>query len=367
MYRIGELSALTGVPVKTLRYWSDLRVLVPDLTDRFTGYRYYSDENLEDCRKVIAMKEMGFTLDEIRERDDLLNLAKRKLTETREIIGNLKRREERLEALIRRILKGDSDMTNLSEKIELAQKEAFVNDPGVIGRWSFIDLVPTIGDYRDGETQCDGKPESLSELFFLTGGEGYWIVSGWTKGKLYLHVVELGGDVLCTYETREVNGRTLLFLTCPRLMTRDGKLYGAGTEVFVYEKNDSISRHERDIGIRDKVDYPFTDDPDVHGKWRTVDFLPTKDMEFDPEHPRRTADRLYVKEIDFNPDGTCVRRMKTGERTLRWTKGMVLDDKILTASEYEIRNVNGREYLFLEWKSGDYTYGGRVNVYVFAR
>lgn len=89
MYRIGELSALTGVPVKTLRYWSDLRVLVPDLTDRFTGYRYYSDENLEDCRKVIAMKEMGFTLDEIRERDDLLNLAKRKLTETREIIGNL--------------------------------------------------------------------------------------------------------------------------------------------------------------------------------------------------------------------------------------------------------------------------------------
>ena len=164
MYRIGELSALTGVPVKTLRYWSDLRVLVPDLTDRFTGYRYYSDENLEDCRKVIAMKEMGFTLDEIRERDDLLNLAKRKLTETREIIGNLKRREERLEALIGGILKGDSDMTNPSEKIELAQKQAFVNDPGVIGRWSFIDLVPTIGDYRDGETQCDGKPESLSEL-----------------------------------------------------------------------------------------------------------------------------------------------------------------------------------------------------------
>lgn len=36
-----------------------------------------------------------------------------------------------------------------------------------------------------------------------------------------------------------------------------------------------------------------------------------------------------MKEIDFSPDGTCVRRMKTGERTLRWTKGMVLDDKVL--------------------------------------
>ena len=258
-------------------------------------------------------------------------------------------------------------MTNLSEKIELAQKEDFVNDPGVIGRWNFIDLVPAICEYRDGETQCDGKPQSLSELYFLTGGEGYWIVSGWTRGKLYLRVVELGGDVLCTYETREINGRTLLFLTCPRLVIKDRKLYCAGTEVFVYEKTDSVSRHERDIGIRDKVDYPFTDDPDVHGKWRTVDFLPTKDMELDPEHPRRTADRLYVKEISFNPDGTCVRRMKTGERTLRWTKGIVIDDKVLTASEYEIRNVNEREYLFLEWKSGDYTYGGRVNVYVFAR
>lgn len=42
MYKIGELSRLCRIPVKTLRYYDNEGVLVPDEIDRFTGYRYYS-------------------------------------------------------------------------------------------------------------------------------------------------------------------------------------------------------------------------------------------------------------------------------------------------------------------------------------
>ncbi len=42
MYKIGEMSKLCGLPVKTLRYYDQLGLLAPDRIDPFTGYRYYS-------------------------------------------------------------------------------------------------------------------------------------------------------------------------------------------------------------------------------------------------------------------------------------------------------------------------------------
>ena len=39
-----------------------------------------------------------------------------------------------------------------------------------------------------------------------------------------------------------------------------------------------------------------------------------------------------------------------------------------TASAYEIVMIDGKEYLFREWKTGDYSFGGgRVYWYVFTR
>ena len=40
MYKIGELSKLCSIPVKTLRYYDDIGLLRPDHIDKFTGYRY---------------------------------------------------------------------------------------------------------------------------------------------------------------------------------------------------------------------------------------------------------------------------------------------------------------------------------------
>ena len=50
-----------------------------------------------------------------------------------------------------------------------------------------------------------------------------------------------------------------------------------------------------------------------------------------------------------------------------WTKGLILNRNSKTACAYEIRQIDGQEYLFREWKPGDYAFCGRVCWYVFTR
>ena len=59
MYKIGELSKLCNISVKTLRYYDSEGLLVPDRIDKFTGYRYYSASKLVNCYRIIALKELA--------------------------------------------------------------------------------------------------------------------------------------------------------------------------------------------------------------------------------------------------------------------------------------------------------------------
>ena len=52
MYKIGELSKIVDIPVKTLRYYDDFGILVPSKIDEFTGYRYYDDNSILDCELI---------------------------------------------------------------------------------------------------------------------------------------------------------------------------------------------------------------------------------------------------------------------------------------------------------------------------
>ncbi|MBR2025420.1 MAG: peptidase M56, partial [Clostridia bacterium] len=52
----------------------------------------------------------------------------------------------------------------------------------------------------------------------------------------------------------------------------------------------------------------------------------------------------------------------------KWTRGCIMDILESTVSKYFIKQFKGEDYLFIEWKSGDYKFGGRVNCYyVFKR
>jgi DNA-binding transcriptional MerR regulator len=90
-YRIGEFAELGGVSVKTLRFYDEVGVLAPAEVDPLTRYRRYLPEQLEQLASIVALKELGVTLAEIR------GLMKKAAPdgERREIFAQVKRKLER--------------------------------------------------------------------------------------------------------------------------------------------------------------------------------------------------------------------------------------------------------------------------------
>ena len=66
MYQIGEFSRITEIPVKTIRFYHDEKLLIPAYIDPENGYRYYNDENLTKARVIKQLRGLEFSLDEIR-------------------------------------------------------------------------------------------------------------------------------------------------------------------------------------------------------------------------------------------------------------------------------------------------------------
>ena len=67
MLSIGEFSKICQVSVKTLHYYDRIGLLRPVRVDAFTGYRYYSQEQMEQMLYIQRLKRYGFLLEEIRE------------------------------------------------------------------------------------------------------------------------------------------------------------------------------------------------------------------------------------------------------------------------------------------------------------
>lgn len=65
MLRIGEFSKIAQVSVKTLRYYDRYGLLKPAWIDRYNGYRYYHIEQLTRLNHILALKELGFSLEQI--------------------------------------------------------------------------------------------------------------------------------------------------------------------------------------------------------------------------------------------------------------------------------------------------------------
>ncbi|MGN0089427.1 MAG: MerR family transcriptional regulator [Alloprevotella sp.] len=66
-FKIGEFSQFMQVTVKTLRHYEQKGLLVPDETDPWTGYRYYSLAQMQKLASIRTLQRLGFSLDEIKD------------------------------------------------------------------------------------------------------------------------------------------------------------------------------------------------------------------------------------------------------------------------------------------------------------
>ena len=98
MYKIGDFSKIVNIPVRTLRYYAEYGVLVPSEIDKFTGYKYYSEENVIKCEMIKLLKSLDFTLDEIKEYRNCIDeeILEKKKKEIEERMYLLRLKYERL-------------------------------------------------------------------------------------------------------------------------------------------------------------------------------------------------------------------------------------------------------------------------------
>ena len=76
MFRIGEFSQIARVSGRLLRYYDSIGLLRPQRIDPETGYRYYSAAQLERLNRILALKDLGLSLDQVaRMLDDKISTA----------------------------------------------------------------------------------------------------------------------------------------------------------------------------------------------------------------------------------------------------------------------------------------------------
>lgn len=66
-YHIGEFAKFCGVSAKTLRFYDEVGVLRPASVDPRTGYRRYLPQQLEQLASILALKNLGMPLAQVRE------------------------------------------------------------------------------------------------------------------------------------------------------------------------------------------------------------------------------------------------------------------------------------------------------------
>jgi DNA-binding transcriptional MerR regulator len=118
--KVKEVADLVGISVRTLHYYDEIGLLTPEETTE-SGYRLYSDENLETLQQILFFKELGFPLKKIKEiinspsfdRHEALVLQRKMLLEKR------KRLDKMIATIEKTIqhMKGEIQMTN-KEKFE---------------------------------------------------------------------------------------------------------------------------------------------------------------------------------------------------------------------------------------------------------
>ncbi|MUT67440.1 MerR family transcriptional regulator [Paenibacillus sp. NEAU-GSW1] len=65
LYSIGQASKICNLSIQTLRFYDKIGLVNPSETDKFTGYRYYSNHDLLHVKIVQGLKSLNFKLEEI--------------------------------------------------------------------------------------------------------------------------------------------------------------------------------------------------------------------------------------------------------------------------------------------------------------
>jgi DNA-binding transcriptional MerR regulator len=122
MFSIGEFARHGRVSVRMLRHYDAIGLIRPACVDPDTGYRFYQASQLDELNRVIALKDLGFTLQQVQA------ILEEKVTAA-ELRGMLKLRRAEIQA---RIEAETTRLARVEARLMTIEDEARVPADGVV-------------------------------------------------------------------------------------------------------------------------------------------------------------------------------------------------------------------------------------------
>ena len=146
MFKIGEFSKISQVSIRSLRHYDEIGLLRPAQIDPFTGYRFYSADQLSRLNRIIALKELGLSLEEVGQvlNDNL---------SAREIRGMLRLKEAELRQRVReeqlRLIRVESRLKQIESEGSLPRFETILKKVPSKRVLSSRQIAPTLAEMGD--------------------------------------------------------------------------------------------------------------------------------------------------------------------------------------------------------------------------
>jgi DNA-binding transcriptional MerR regulator len=141
MFSIGEFARLGAVSIRTLRHYDEIGLLRPAEVDPVTGYRSYSVKQLRQLNRIVALKDLGLSLGQIRQLLDGITMD--------ELRGMLLLRRAQLEGELQRqrhhLLGVEARLRHIAQEDEMPADDIVIKQIPPLGVVAIADTAPGWG------------------------------------------------------------------------------------------------------------------------------------------------------------------------------------------------------------------------------
>jgi DNA-binding transcriptional MerR regulator/effector-binding domain-containing protein len=260
MFPIGDFAAFGQVSARTLRHYDALGLLRPAVVDAATGYRYYSADQFSRLNRIIALKGLGFSLQQIGQIVDAKLSAE-------ELRGMLRLRQAQLDDELARTSR---QLINVEARLRLIEKEGHMpTDDVVLKR-----IAPTrvaelsaISASYDGEDIGPVLQPLFGQLFDRLGAAGVM-----PSGSPVAYYEDAEGETIRVHAAVPVNAAAAADLEVKELpeLTEAATIVHKGDMMDAERSMQTLARWIEDNGYRSdgyarEVTLEF--DPDNPANW----------------------------------------------------------------------------------------------------
>jgi DNA-binding transcriptional MerR regulator len=159
MFSIGDFATLGRVSVRMLRHYDAIGLLRPARVDDHTGYRFYEAEQLKRLNRLVALKDLGFTLAQVAE---IVNAK----VDTGELRGMLRLRQAEL---AQRISADAGRLSRIEARLLMIEREGAMSTRNVTVKQVAPVTVTTVSGVTESRQPEDIGPVVRSLFEELSG------------------------------------------------------------------------------------------------------------------------------------------------------------------------------------------------------